>query len=352
MSPHDAGLERLRRALDELADAETSSIVAEARIEARARVRAMLADAMAERMLERAERQLASEPGEDVQESRAAADSTRGEEPAPSRAVEPAGARELGRYVYGIVEQAFDVPPLDGVQPGHGLELVRGSGLGALTSSVSLDEFGEEPLRERLEDLAWLERHARLHEQVLEVVRRRTTSVIPMRLFTIYANDASVRDMLARERDFLSEALAYLTRRSEWGVKLFANGQPDQDGAADDDARASGPGERYLLDRRAAGRRAEEIARELEERREDAHRRLASLAVEAKANPLQPPELAEHEGTMVMNGVYLVDDDAADDFCRAVSTLRSSWADEAVEVVLTGPWPPYNFVHAAREPPV
>jgi hypothetical protein len=361
VSRDDAAIERLQRALDDLADAEAPSIVTEALIEARARVRSMLAEAMAERMLERAESQLGSDRRHEAPApSSSAGDPLRHGKQEPradlreSARTPPSTSapRDFGRYVYGIVDESFEVPPLDGVEDGQAVELVREGGLGALVSRVSLDVFGEETLRERLEDLAWLERHARRHEQVLESARLSSAAIVPMRLFTIYANDASVRDMLAREHDFFAGALAYLAGRSEWGVKLFAVGQPADQGAGAEHGPASGPGERYMLDRRAADLRAEAVGRRLEQRREDAHRRLAELAVEARTNPLQPPELAEHEGTMLMNGVYLVDDDAADEFRLVVSTLRGEWAREDVEIVLTGPWPPYNFVHAAREAPV
>ena len=357
MSGEDAVLERLRAALDELAAEETAALVAEARIEARARVRSLLAEALAERMLARAEDALARESapaGRAAEPRRAPA---RPQEPAAPRREpppvdrEPDRAQETGWYVYGVVEEDFEAPPMRGVDDEHALEVVTGAGLAALTSRVPLSEFGERALQEQMEDLAWLERHARRHEQILESVREQRATVVPMRLFTIYETTDSLRRTLERERAFLAEALRRLAGRTEWGVKLFAAARAPDRGAEpeEQDGGGAGPGESYMLRRQAADRRSEAASEELYEHAERAHRRIAAVAVEARVNPLQPPELSEHEGAMVMNGVYLVDNDAVEAFSAEVTRLQEECVAEGVDVVLTGPWPPYNFVNSSQE---
>src|SRR5213078_2128486 len=80
------------------------------------------------------------------------------------------GERELGYYVYGVVSAGGeDLPPdLPGVDPRYPATLVGEGGLAAIVSRVSLEEFGEERLRDNLNDVAWLEDKARAHEEVLD----------------------------------------------------------------------------------------------------------------------------------------------------------------------------------------
>ena len=80
-----------------------------------------------------------------------------------------------------------------------------------------------------------------------------------------------------------------------------------------------------------------------------AHARLAAVAVEAKLNPLQPRELTNRDERMLLNGVYLVDDRASSEFADVAAALQSEYAADGVELELTGPWPPYNFVNDASE---
>jgi HAMP domain-containing protein len=387
-------LAELGRVIDELARTEVADLVAEARIEARVKARAILADALAERMLEHARPQLldgaatpAPHEGEraDRAQARPGRRATRpaGERvhasvpPGPSDGpsaglVEPrppargriaspvaddgSAADELGWYVYcvsddGIPGDVFATQELDS------LTLICESGLGAVAGRVSLAEFGEEPLRERLNDLAWLEETARAHEQVVNSVRELRT-VVPMRLCTIYRSEEAVREMLMRERDFLAQSLQRLSGRAEWGVKVFARSgqlQDDQEsrtasvGDSAGGAPEAGPGEAYLLGRQREGLRRRETDELLEVRCAQAHERLAAGAAEARTNPPQSSELSGREDRMILNGVYLVDASRTDGFLEIVAALSDEYDDVGLDVELTGPWPPYNFVNPAVE---
>jgi hypothetical protein len=50
---------------------------------------------------------------------------------------------------------------------------------------------------------------------------------------------------------------------------------------------------------------------------------------------------------MVLNGVYLVRRESEPELARAVGLLRSEWEPEGFDVLLTGPWPAYNFVSSS-----
>ena len=384
-------LQALRRAIAELADAEAAEVVNEARMEARVKVRSILAEAMAERLLERAHADLgggsrsqrppahprpsgassstaphprgSASPAKADSEVAAPAlkDPARAEPAPPSSAgaTGPAASEdeaELGWYVYGVTRQDTEVEAMVGIDGVNRLALINGKDLAAIASQVPLDEFGEEALSERLEDLAWLEENARTHEHILDRVREQT-ALVPMRLCTIYRGEDSVRAMLMRERHFLLDALRRLSGRTEWGVKIFAQpGAPPGSGGEDATGgelagklAGAGPGESYMLGKRLEGMRDEELRRVAAQRCESAHARLSAVSVEARLNPLQPRELTDHEGAMLLNGVYLVDDSAADGFSAEVDLLREQERGHGLEVELTGPWPPYNFVNSSDE---
>jgi hypothetical protein len=234
---------------------------------------------------------------------------------------------------------------------------VSKAGLAAVASQVSLAEFGEETLRESLNDLEWLERTARAHERVLDEVRARTTA-IPLRLCTIYRSERSVQDMLAGERASLTEALERLSGKTEWGLKVFVEPTAVERAATESSAelasledeaqRASGGGA-YLRRKQLEGRLRVEVDRLIDDCVEEVHTRLSALAVEALRNPLQRQEASGHHGQMVLNGVYLLDDRETDDFHACVAELVERYAPRGFDLQATGPWPPYNFVKSSIE---
>jgi hypothetical protein len=382
----------LERAIESYAESEVDSLLAEAQAQARAKVRSLLADAIAERLLESAERRLqgeapahasatsesaraarewARDPGESLRGPRESRRSPREpgralsgtpggqqEEPLAVRAQEQEGEADagLGWYVYCIVgPESLELDDLGvAIDGSHALTVIGGEQIGAVASAVSLEEFGEVPLRERLDDLGWLEQAARAHEQVLDRVREQAT-VVPMRLCTVYRSEESVREMLVREAPVLEATLARLAGKTEWGVKIFVHpGElaaelEAQDAAEPEDPlHEARPGEAYLLNRRRETLRKESIGRELEERCAKVHEELAAAASEAALNRLQPAELTGHPGEMALNGVYLVEDAAVQDFAEIVEDLQERHAP-GLDIELTGPWPPYNFVNSTIE---
>jgi hypothetical protein len=98
-------------------------------------------------------------------------------------------ADEFGSWLYAVT----DGTPGEWLRGASGVggqpvRTVAAAGLTAAVTSVCLAEFGEEPLRRNLENLAWLEAAARKHHHVIEIIARHAP-VIPIRLATVYRSD-------------------------------------------------------------------------------------------------------------------------------------------------------------------
>src|SRR5919108_628288 len=175
-----------------------------------------------------------------------------------------------------------------------------------------------------------------------------------MRLCTIYSSEEQVREMLVRERTQLLDALERLEGKAEWGVKLIAEpGALERAAAA---KRTDGPEERtesrgtaYMNRKRREARAQEEEDQVAEEWGRALHERLSEAASEALLNPLQRPEVSGHDGEMLLNGVYLVEDRDVEDFRALVDRLTDEYRAVGATVELTGPWPAYNFVKSSIE---
>lgn len=342
----------LQVALEALAVETAPSLAAEACAEAEANARTILAKEITRALLREAECVLAppaaqKPPPEPRSEAR-----TR--EPAPR--VPPQRAREsaLGLYLYGIVRADVRITgELAGVDSHHHVFLLEGNELAAIVSSVPLEEFGEEQLRENLNEVAWLEEKARAHERVLEALLESTT-VVPTRLCTIFRDEKQLREMMSREGPALLDALEHLEGKSEWGVKAFAEPGALERAAlerAEEGAEEGpvSPGAAYM-DRRRRESRARENAEEIADGWAQAiHERFARCAAEALLNPLQRRELSGHDGDMLLNGVYLVENEEVDRFRELASELGEDNRAHGVLVELTGPWPAYNFVKNSIE---
>jgi Gas vesicle synthesis protein GvpL/GvpF len=277
-----------------------------------------------------------------------------GERKAPPAPVVHKREDDVGElvWVYCVLAAGNVVPGgLTGVDPAFPVERVEAAGIAALVSRVPRAEFGAEALRQNLNELAWLERVARAHEELLENALEHAT-LVPLRLCTLYESEDGVRRMLDQERENLVVALDALVGREEWGLKLLADpqGLADEVRATDPDAMAmaaeldsQSEGGAYMLRRRLerhlhAG--ADALATEIAS---DLRARLERSEVEFVTRPPQNRELSRHQGEMLVNAACLVDVAGLERLRVLAADFESRYRELGARLELTGPWPPYNF---------
>jgi gas vesicle protein GvpL/GvpF len=256
-------------------------------------------------------------------------------------------------WTYCVIRSGDPLPdPIPGVDSSAEVEQIEEGGLVALASRVPLADFSEEPLRENLNNLPWLGLVARAHEAVLERVLGRGP-IVPLRLCTIYDDDAGVRAMLSREHEALSKALERLDGRTELGVKLLvdrealaeaARKRSPELAALEEELETRSEGGAYMLGRRVE-RNVAEVADQLAaDLADDVHARISDCAADAVLNPPQNRELSGHDGEMLLNGAYLVEAGRTAELRGLLAELEQRHSDLGARLELTGPWPPYNFV--------
>ena len=322
----DDTLRRLREALRDVAEDDLAQVIEEARAGARARATELVEDALVDAIVDRASERAAPVP-------------------------RSAGEDETGWWVYGVVaaaDAALVPHALEGMEPSTEVEVIERGDLAALVSPVPLAEYGDERLREHLNDLAWVERTARAHEAALDAALERAT-VVPLRLCTIYRDRAGVEDMLVADRDQLAEAVERLRGRSEWGVKVFASRPRLTEAAREETTGAAGSSDaaQYLRRKRDERELSERVDALATACARECHARLGDVAASARVNPAQRPEAHGRDADMVLNGVYLIADDDRGVLQAVVEELRGEYEPLGFELEPTGPWPPYNFVAPA-----
>ena len=247
-------------------------------------------------------------------------------------------ASATGWYVFGVVPADTAV---------EGVDLVRHGDLAAVVTQVDLAEFGDEALRDRLNDRAWLEDTALRHADVLQRVAARH-EVVPLRFGTIYDERDDVAHLLETRGDEFRAALEHVRGRIELGVKVWVDrGRFERSlaGERPDDAPS---GRAYMLRRQHERRVAAEASAGLTRLAEGLHAQLSVLAVDAVVNRPQPRELTGRDETMLLNAAYLVP--RGDVRLEAgVAGLQAAYGELGMTFEVTGPWPPHNFVDAGDE---
>jgi hypothetical protein len=151
-------------------------------------------------------------------------------------------------------------------------------------------------------------------------------------------DDDGVRRRLEESRAALASVLDRVAGRAEWSVKMVAP-PADAEPAAAQDKPTSGA--EFLQRKKARSDHRQQQHLGATGAAEEVHRELAAVAVASRVLPPQDPQLTGIAGTMVLNGAYLVDLAAGDEFAKRFQELAA--AHPGLQAESAGPWPPYSF---------
>jgi hypothetical protein len=259
-------------------------------------------------------------------------------------------------YVYAIARSHHPYSGgIPGLIPAFEIETVANEGLLAFVSAVPAEEFGEAPLKTNLNDFEWLDDHARGHQRVIDALGDQGT-IVPMRFCTLYEDVSGVHDMLVLNRSTLWQAIDRMRGRSEWGVKVYADGaaanEMEAPGPPASEDSGSGEGVAYLTKRKAQEDLKKKQDALLRRVTDEIHLSLSRSAEAALDLPPQSSDLTHDDRYMAMNRSYLVPDERTKDFLAIAEALNRDHEDRGIVVETTGPWAPYSFVRIDLTPGV
>jgi hypothetical protein len=229
-----------------------------------------------------------------------------------------ADASDAAVWIYAVVadQTASRLAEVTGVA-GEPVRAVTATGLSAVVGTVG--EATGKPLASLLAGLAAIETAGRAHHDVIAHLAE-AGPVVPLRFATVYPDDATIRNLLAKRHAELTRMLESFRDKQEWDVKIYV--EPEPDGSADGSSCHS---PRWTL----AVDRAERIAHAL-----------SGIAINTRRRPASVP-LAGEARRLVVDGAYLLDSERAQEFASIVETTAAAHA--ALRAELNGPWPPYSF---------
>lgn len=247
-------------------------------------------------------------------------------------------------YLYCLLESPAP-PALEAAPPGlpdaaAPRLLDVGGGLWLVAATVPLATYGPGEIEARLEDLSWVSERALAHEAVVEHLAE-AGALLPMKLFTLFSGDErAVEDVRGRAAE-VRRALDRVAGRREWGVRVRFDPQRARslaDEPGDGGATGRPVSGRAFLERkrrlRDAGRTPSPAAEAAVERA------FAALASRAAGSRRHAPVAG---GAVLLDAAFLVAVEGEEAFREAVETAARELDGAGCELVLTGPWPPYNF---------
>jgi len=250
-------------------------------------------------------------------------------------------------YVYAIARAAHPMPQrVEAIDGSDRLEKITAGELSAFVTPVDDVDFSQGVIDARAKDVEWLGSIGYRHQSVMNALLHGGT-IVPLRAFTLFASEETLRRHLEKEHERLAKLLARLDGKQEWTLRIEFDPQlwsealvrrVDTLRALSDEIAGAAAGKAFLLrkklddEKKRASREAEQqVVSEVEAAV------MEQLACDTVAETRQ-----QRSGAFPQINVLIErDEDASLEELREALTRR--YAAEGVTLALTGPWPPYTF---------
>jgi len=243
-------------------------------------------------------------------------------------------------YVYAIGRAKHPLP--DDVD----VEALETDGLAAFYAPVDSVEFSQGVIDARSKDVEWLGAIGYRHQSVMSALMRGGT-VIPLRAFTLFANETSLRHHIRTERKNFERILDRLDGKQEWTLRIeFA---PEQWNDAlvhrvdslkqltAEIAHAS-EGKAYLLRKKLDDER-KRVSRDAEQQ---VVKEVEAAVMQKLACDVISESRVQRGGAFPQINVLINRDEEAR-LQELSEELTRKYGSDGVALALTGPWPPYSF---------
>lgn len=258
--------------------------------------------------------------------------------------------KNKGILVYCIVEK-FDssISEIEGMSTGEKLRAVGSCGLFAVVSDVDLDEYGEESVAEKGEDIEWLKEKASAFMDIMLKIMP-VTQIVPMKFLTIFLTEDRVKDIITESLEHFQEIFAKIRKHKELCVKIYCDSKRYKESTVAEDIirfeqslTGKPKGAAFFLKKKFESELNEKIQDRIFQLCNGFSEELKGLAAEMKSNKILAKEITGIETPMIINCAYLVEDGRADDFMNKVENFRREYEKSGFTAEATGPWPPYSF---------
>ncbi len=173
------------------------------------------------------------------------------------------------------------------------------------------------------------------HETVVEQLMPAHT-VLPMRFPTVFESREAIVAMMVQHYDDFRKSFWRVRGRVEFGVKAaWPQPSPHADSRDTRPMQGTTTGTLYMQQRYHLHKRRQVLQEQTAQLGRELDAVLSEVATEKRLRNHACDRLA-------FDGVYLVDRDKTEAFRRAFSGIRD--AQPGLRYLLSGPWPPYNFV--------
>lgn len=264
-----------------------------------------------------------------------------------------------GLYAYGLVKKSTYQFDIAGIDKKNKIYSVAGNELCVIVSDINISQFQDQvknlyatlaqnPGAVQNQDGEILQ----AHENVIDTIMQQTT-IVPLKFGTILKDEQAALKLLDEQGEDFKRLLAKFQGKVECGLKVYVDTgvvmqhimQRDLERTnSQEQPEPLSKGAAYLFTRKKEGQLKDRVSAELLRIAEQIFNTFRHTAFEMKQNSLLTRKATGKKKEMILNAVYLVGRENVTTFYEQAKSVTEQYASMELDLELSGPWPPYNFM--------
>ncbi len=242
-----------------------------------------------------------------------------------------------------------DILGINGMDGNGKLYSIECCGLYAIVGDVSLEEYGEEAMADKGEDVEWLKEKAVMFMDIILKIHT-LSNVIPMKFLTIFHSEERVKNIITENLELFIHSFERINNRDELSVKIYCDGKKYKDKVMGEEidgfekSLAGKPkGAAFFLKKKFDSELDDRINNRICSIANSFIESLNSFAVEMKSNKIIAKEITGISTPMRLNCAFLIDKEKQEQFASKIDELKSQNKENGFMIEMSGPWPPFSF---------
>ncbi|OGO93627.1 MAG: hypothetical protein A2Y17_00780 [Clostridiales bacterium GWF2_38_85] len=245
-----------------------------------------------------------------------------------------------------IDENTFNIYGLDGINK---LYLINNENLYAIVSDVDLDEYSEEKMAGKGEDINWLKEKATDFMNVILEINS-VIDIIPMKFLTIFTDSEHVKNMISDNSKLFAETFVKIIGNEEMSVKIYCDLKKYKDSCMDEEIKnfekilvGKSKGAAFFLKKKFESELDDKIQAKVYKIVNGIIDKVSAVAAETKSNKILAKEITGINIPMISNYAFLIKKENKELFKEQIDVSISDYEKSGLTIEMTGPWPPYSF---------
>jgi hypothetical protein len=221
---------------------------------------------------------------------------------------------------------------------------------------VPENEFSGENFKRNILNAEWQENNTREHIKMITLLMEQN-AVLPFKFATVFNAENSLRKFITDHSDSLFENFHHIEGKEEWSVRIYCDRYvlseqidelSEETAELEKQIMASSPGKAFLLRRKKSELIENEMNRICKSYGQNYYDEFRNLSASTSMGNLLPKEFTGREDTMILNAVFLVRKTKENDLINTVDSLRQKDGNSGLFIEITGPLPPFSFIHVKK----